>query len=165
MVTCFLKYIIDPDKVKEFEHYGKLWIDLVNKMGGTHHGYLLPHEGASNVGYASFSFPSLAAYEEYRLKIPGSQECREALDYAAETKCVNAVPGAPRRQFQGRSPAFHTHGPSCWQPVISRKARNSRIIVAIVLSAGMFPSAISSKRSRLLSPNAADSIAASTCAP
>ncbi len=88
MVTCFLKYIIDPNRVTEFEHYGKLWIDLVNNMGGVHHGYLLPHEGPSNVGYASFSFPSLAAYEEYRLKIPGSKECREALDYAAETKCV-----------------------------------------------------------------------------
>ena len=31
-------------------------------MGGLHHGYLLPHEGANNIGYASFSFPTLAAY-------------------------------------------------------------------------------------------------------
>jgi hypothetical protein len=58
-----LKYIIDPSKIADFEHYGKLWIDLVNEMGGLHHGYLLPHEGANNIGYASFSFPSLADYE------------------------------------------------------------------------------------------------------
>jgi hypothetical protein len=32
----------------------KLWIDLVNEMGGLHHGYLLPHEEANNIGYASF---------------------------------------------------------------------------------------------------------------
>jgi hypothetical protein len=69
MVTCFLKYIIDPNKVAEFEHYDKLWIDLVNAMGGLHHGYLLPHEGANNIGYASFSFFSLAAYESYRAQI------------------------------------------------------------------------------------------------
>jgi hypothetical protein len=59
MTTCFIKYIIDPSKIADFEHYGKLWIDLVNEMGGLHHGYLLPHEETNNIGYAFFSFPSL----------------------------------------------------------------------------------------------------------
>jgi alpha-D-ribose 1-methylphosphonate 5-triphosphate synthase subunit PhnL len=53
MTTCFIKYIIDPSKIADFEHYGKLWIDLVNEMGGLHHGYLLPHR-RNNIGYASF---------------------------------------------------------------------------------------------------------------
>lgn len=88
MITCFIKYIIDPNKVNEFEHYGKLWIDLVNKMEGLHHGYLLPHEGANNIAYASFSFPSLAHYEIYRNKINDSSECLAALAYAQKTKCV-----------------------------------------------------------------------------
>ncbi len=88
MVTCFLKYIIDPNKVDEFEHYGKLWIDLVNKMGGIHHGYLIPHEGPNNIGYATFSFPSLADYEEYRRKIPNCQDCQAALKYSRESKCI-----------------------------------------------------------------------------
>jgi hypothetical protein len=88
MITCFLKYIIDPSKVVEFEHYGKLWIDLVNEMDGLHHGYLLPHEGANNVGYASFSFPSLAVYEIYRSEIQNSPKCLEAFKYANDTKCI-----------------------------------------------------------------------------
>jgi hypothetical protein len=88
MVTCLLKYVIDPAKINEFEKYGRMWIDLVNKMGGVHHGYLLPHEGPSNISYASFSFESLAKYEEYREKIPGSGECRKALDFANESKCI-----------------------------------------------------------------------------
>lgn len=58
MVTCHLKYLIDPYQVPAFEAYGKLWIDLVNRMGGTHHGYFLPSEGANNVAYALFSFPA-----------------------------------------------------------------------------------------------------------
>ena len=66
MVTCFLRYVIDPAKVGEFEHYAKLWIPLVNRFGGQHHGYFLPSEGASNIALALFSFPSLAVYEEYR---------------------------------------------------------------------------------------------------
>lgn len=88
MITCFLKYVIDPDKVDEFAHYGRLWIDLVNEMGGLHHGYLLPHEGSNNIGYAQFSFPSLAAYEAYRHQIPGHARCQEALRYARQTGCI-----------------------------------------------------------------------------
>jgi len=88
MVTCFLKYTIDPLKVKEFEHYGKLWIDLVNEMGGFHHGYLKPYEGPNNIGYASFSFPSLADYEAYRNKIADCENCQKALQYAIDTKCI-----------------------------------------------------------------------------
>jgi hypothetical protein len=34
MITCYLRYIIDPFKAKEFEHYGKTWIPLVVKFGG-----------------------------------------------------------------------------------------------------------------------------------
>jgi hypothetical protein len=62
MITCHLRYVLDASKLKEFEHYGKVWIPLVKKFGGIHHGYLLPSEGASNIALASFSFPSLAAF-------------------------------------------------------------------------------------------------------
>lgn len=88
MVTCYLKYTIDPTKVKEFKTYGQMWIPLVNEMGGIHHGYFLPYEGANNIGYALFSFPSLAEYESYRKKIPDDERCTNALKYARETKCI-----------------------------------------------------------------------------
>ena len=54
MITCYLRYEIDPFKVKEFETYGKMWIPLVNKFGGTHHGYYMPHEGPDTVAVAMF---------------------------------------------------------------------------------------------------------------
>lgn len=59
MVTCYLRYIIDPHKLEAFEAYGKLWIRLVEKFGGKHHGYFMPSEGVSNVALAMFSFPRL----------------------------------------------------------------------------------------------------------
>jgi len=68
MITCHVKYVIDPKKVSEFEDYAKLWIPLVKKFGGVHHGYFLPSEGANNIAYALFSFSSLAEYEQYRIK-------------------------------------------------------------------------------------------------
>ncbi len=49
MITCYIKYIIDPTKLDEFEQYGKIWIKLVNQFGGQHLGYFLPHEGANNI--------------------------------------------------------------------------------------------------------------------
>ena len=88
MITCFLRYIIDPYKLKEFEDYGKMWIPLVEKLGGKHHGYFLPAEGANNVALAMFSFPSLALYEAYRVKSQQDPDCLAAFQYAADTRCV-----------------------------------------------------------------------------
>ncbi|MCM5681678.1 NIPSNAP family protein [Schlegelella sp. S2-27] len=88
MITCYLRYVIDPFKLKEFEHYGKLWIPLVEKFGGTHHGYFLPGEGANDIALALFSFPGLAEYERYRQQSFDDPECRAAFRYAEETRCI-----------------------------------------------------------------------------
>lgn len=57
MITCFLKYEVEMDKLAEFENYAKMWIPLVEKFGGEHHGYFMPSEGASDIAYALFTFP------------------------------------------------------------------------------------------------------------
>jgi hypothetical protein len=88
MVTIYLRYIIDPYKLAEFEHYGKLWIPLVEKFGGKHHGYFMPSEGANTVALALFTFKSLAAYEQYRQASMQDAECQAAYKYAEETKCI-----------------------------------------------------------------------------
>lgn len=88
MIACYLRYIVDASKLEEFEHYGKLWIPLVEKFGGKHLGYFLPAEGANNVALAIFTFPSLALYEEYRTKSFQDPECQAAFKYAEETKCI-----------------------------------------------------------------------------
>lgn len=102
MVTCYLRYVIDPDKLEEFEKYGRTWMSLIEKFGGTHHGYFLPGErpagaafsfpgvgaeGPGDVAVALFSFPSLEAYETYRRKAAEDEECQTAMTYYHETKC------------------------------------------------------------------------------
>jgi len=87
MITCSLRYVIDPFKLKEFETYGKMWIPLVEKFGGKHHGYFLPHEGPNSIALALFSFPSLAAYETYRAAAADDPECQAAMRYYQETRC------------------------------------------------------------------------------
>jgi len=88
VITCYLKYVVDPWKLDAFEAYAKAWIPVVNRMGGTHHGYFLPHEGASDLAYALFSFPSLAAYEDYRQRLAVDPECQAIL---AEEKQVRSI--------------------------------------------------------------------------
>ena len=66
MITCVVNYTIDAAKVAEFEQFASAWVELVNAHGGSHHGYFLPSEGASDKALALFSFPSFAAYEDYR---------------------------------------------------------------------------------------------------
>ena len=88
MVTVYLRYVLDPAKLAEFEHYGRLWIPLVERFGGQHHGYFLPSEGANNVALALFTFESLAAYESYRQHAADDPDCQTAFRYAEDTRCV-----------------------------------------------------------------------------
>ncbi|CTQ48150.1 NIPSNAP family protein [Jannaschia donghaensis] len=88
MITCTVHYTIDPDKLAEFEVYAKVWIHLVTKLGGTHHGYFMPHEGANDRASCHFSFASLAAYEDYRTRMNADPECQRAYAFARETKCI-----------------------------------------------------------------------------
>ena len=88
MITCTLRYIIDPYRLAEFEAYAKMWIPLVEKFGGQHHGYFLPSEGANNIALALFSFPGLAAYETYRTQSQSDPACQAAFQYAIDTRCI-----------------------------------------------------------------------------
>jgi antibiotic biosynthesis monooxygenase (ABM) superfamily enzyme len=56
MITCYLRYEVDPDKLADFEAYGAMWLELMPRFGGIHHGYFLPSEGESDVALAMFSF-------------------------------------------------------------------------------------------------------------
>lgn len=90
MITCHVRYVLDPAKIAEFEHYARLWIPLVQQFGGQHHGYFLPGEGANDVALALFSFPGLADYEQYRLKSADDPGCQAAFRYAQETRCIRS---------------------------------------------------------------------------
>lgn len=88
MITCQIKYIIDPYQIDIFEIYSKKWIALVNRFGGQHHGYFLPSEGANNVAFAMFSFASFAAYEQYRNLILTDLECIATFKIVTDSKCI-----------------------------------------------------------------------------
>jgi NIPSNAP len=89
MITCHIRYEIDPAEIEAFERFARRWIELVGRHGGTHHGYFLPAEGASDIAYAVFSFPSLADYERYRERFGVDPEFIEADRIRDESGCVH----------------------------------------------------------------------------
>lgn len=88
MITCVVEYTIDPDKIEPFERFARAWIELVNRHGGEHHGYFLPSEGASDRALALFSFPSLAAYEQYRTRFGVDPDFIAADKIRDDSQCV-----------------------------------------------------------------------------
>ncbi|MBF0661643.1 NIPSNAP family protein [Rhodococcus sp. BL-253-APC-6A1W] len=105
MITCVVEYTIDPVKIDDFERFARAWIALVDKHGGTHHGYFLPGEGASDRALALFSFESLAAYERYRALFDSDDEFRAANAIRDRSGCVLRYERTFMRPiFDGRLP-------------------------------------------------------------
>lgn len=104
MITIHLRYEIDADRLDDFREYGRRWIALVERFGGTHHGYFLPSEGDSDEAFALFTFDSLAAYERYRQDSAVDPDCIDAYEFAQRTKCI--------RRYERRflSPLFRPEG-------------------------------------------------------
>ncbi|WP_243368349.1 NIPSNAP family protein [Microvirga solisilvae] len=90
MVTCHVRYVLDPYKIADFEEYASIWVELVRKMGGTHHGYFLPGEGANNIAICLFSFPSLADYERYRRDVMVEPDYKRADEIAQRSRCIQS---------------------------------------------------------------------------
>ena len=87
MITCYVRYEVPLGKLADFEAYAAMWIDLVPRFGGIHHGYFLPSEGDSDIALAMFSFPSLAAYEQYRKDAASDPDVQKAVAFATEKRC------------------------------------------------------------------------------
>jgi hypothetical protein len=102
VITCFIRYTVEMDKLTEFEHYGRVWMRLIEKYGGTHRGYFLPGDappsapfsfpgvgegGPDNIAVALFSFPTVEAYEKYRREVSSDPECIAITKVRDETEC------------------------------------------------------------------------------
>jgi hypothetical protein len=64
-----VEYTVDAAQLDAFERVGRAWIALVDRQGGTHHGYFLPSEGQSR------ALPSIAT-----ASANGKKEAHESAD-------------------------------------------------------------------------------------
>ena len=65
MITCIIRYHIDPAKKAKFEQYARNWGQVIPRCGADLVGYFAPHEGSTTLAYGIYSIESLSAYEQY----------------------------------------------------------------------------------------------------
>jgi NIPSNAP len=82
MITCFIRYDIEPTKVAMFEEYARNWGQTIPRCGADLFGYFAPHEGSATTAYAVLSLPSLAAYEANRARIKADPAGRANFEFA-----------------------------------------------------------------------------------
>lgn len=86
MLTCFIRYHIDPTKRQQFERYARNWGEAIPRCGADLIGYYAPHEGSSTLAYGVYNIESLAAYEQYRERLAADPLGRENYEFAQREK-------------------------------------------------------------------------------
>jgi hypothetical protein len=88
MITCFIRYEIDPFKIDAFEEYARNWGAAIPRCGADLIGYFAPHEGSSITAYGVYSIESLAAYEQYRSRLSDDPAGRANYDFAKREQFI-----------------------------------------------------------------------------
>lgn len=88
MLTCFIRYQIDPYKRAEFAHYVRAWGEAIPRCGADLIGYFAPHEGSATLAYGVYSIENLAAYEAYRARLAADPIGRENYEFAKRERFI-----------------------------------------------------------------------------
>ena len=88
MITCFIKYEIDPFKKAEFETYARNWGQAIPRCGADLMGYFAPHEGSATTAYGVYTLPSLAEYEAYKVRLAADPLGRQNYEFAKSERFI-----------------------------------------------------------------------------
>jgi hypothetical protein len=82
MLTCVIRYHIDPTKKDAFAEYARVWGQAIPRCGAHLVGYFAPHEGSATRAYGIYHIESLAAYEAYRARLAADPLGRANYEFA-----------------------------------------------------------------------------------
>ncbi|MEO8790106.1 MAG: NIPSNAP family protein [Candidatus Tumulicola sp.] len=88
VITCFIRYQIDPFQREAFKEYAEIWGRVIPRCGGRLIGYFLPYEGTNDIAWGLIAFDSLAAYEAYRRRLREDADGRANFAFAQERKLI-----------------------------------------------------------------------------
>lgn len=88
MITCFIKYEIDPFKKAEFETYARNWGQAIPRCGADLIGYFAPHEGSATTAYGVYTLSSLAEYEAYKTRLAADPLGRQNYEFAKSERFI-----------------------------------------------------------------------------
>lgn len=86
MLTCIIRYHIDPTKTAQFRQYARAWGQAIPRCGANLIGYFAPHEGSSTLAYGLYTVDSLAGYEAYRQRLAADPVGQENYAFAQREK-------------------------------------------------------------------------------
>jgi len=90
MITCFIRYEIDPFKRDKFEEYARTWGQTIPANGADLIGYYAPYEGSLTTAYALYNIEDLAAYEAYRERLAASAEGKVNYEFAKREQFIRS---------------------------------------------------------------------------
>ncbi|RAI04054.1 NIPSNAP family protein [Acuticoccus sediminis] len=88
MLTCVIRYHIDPTKRDAFHRYGAAWAEAIPRCGADLVGYFAPHEGSTTLAYGIYHIESLAAYEAYRARLAADPVGRSNYEFARAERFI-----------------------------------------------------------------------------
>ena len=88
MLTCIIRYEIEPTKHAAFRTYAQTWGQAIPRCGADLIGYFAPHEGSSTLAYGIYNIESLAAYEAYRARLAQDPLGRENYAFAQSERFI-----------------------------------------------------------------------------
>ncbi len=88
MITCCIRYKIDPFAVAAFEEYARNWGQAIPRCGADLIGYFAPHEGSATTAYALYNVADLAAYEAYRARLREDPAGRQNYEFARRERFI-----------------------------------------------------------------------------
>lgn len=88
MITCFIRYHIEPNAGEAFAQYAQVWGQAIPQCGAELIGYFGPHEGSATTAYGLYSIESLAAYEAYRARLRDHPLGRENFAFARRERFI-----------------------------------------------------------------------------
>ena len=88
MITCFIRYEIDPFKVDAFNEYARNWGQASPRCGADLIGYYAPHEGSATTAYGVYNIGSLSQYEAYRARLKNDSAGRANYEFAKSEKFI-----------------------------------------------------------------------------
>jgi hypothetical protein len=90
MPTLCVRYKIKPSQLPDFEEYARNWPKPIERCGGKLIGYFLPTKfaGRTDSAIALIDFPSLAAYEEYRIRLMEDPDAKQNVAHAERSGCI-----------------------------------------------------------------------------
>jgi hypothetical protein len=88
MITCFIRYEIEPHASAAFDRYARAWCEAIPRCGADLIGYFAPHEGSATTAYGVYSVDSLAAYERYRARLREDPVGRENFAFAQKARFI-----------------------------------------------------------------------------